>query len=115
MKGFAKALPRDLKYVEIPREVPVGEWKDSANKFGTNDFKSTKDHILQASLKNDHNNEIIVQSDGSQSTRSWIEDDQTCFLVAGMNGPGSGSFFTGSRPEFEKGTHLKGKFILTIR
>ena len=115
LSGFTQALPYDLKYVETPREIPVGEWKDHANKLGTNDFKGTKDHILRASLKNDHNNEIIVQSDGSQSTRSWIDGNHTRFLVAGMNGPGSSSFFTGPRPEFEKGTHLKGKFILDIQ
>jgi len=115
LKGNAKALPRDLQYVETPREIPSGEWKDKTNKLGTNDFRSTKDHILRVSLKNNHNNEIIVRSDGSQSARSWVEGDQICFLVAGMNGPGSGSFFTGSRPEFEKGAHLKGDFILSIR
>lgn len=115
LKGFAKALPRNLKYVEAPREVPAGEWKDNANKLGTNDFKSTKDHILQASLKNDKNIEIIVQSDGSQSTCSWIDGKKTRFLVAGLNGPGSCGFFTGPRPEFKKGDHLTGKFILGIQ
>ena len=115
LKGFAKALPREMKYVEAPREIPSGEWKDNSNKFGTNDFRSTKDHIIWASLKNDKNAEVMIQSDGSQSARSWIEDEKTQFLVAGMNGPGSCSFFTGPRPEFKKGEHLTGKFILNIR
>ena len=115
LKGFAKALPRDMKYVEVPREVPSGEWKDNSNKLGTNDFRSTKDHIIWASLKNDQNTEVMIQSDGSQSARSWISGENTQFLVAGMNGPGSCSFFTGPRPEYKKGEHLIGKFILSIR
>ena len=115
LKGFAKALPREMKYVEAPREIPSGEWKDNSNKFGTNDFRSTKDHIIWASLKNNKSTEVMIQSDGSQSARSWIEGEKTQFLVAGMNGPGSCSFFTGPRPEFKKGEHLTGKFVLNIR
>lgn len=114
LKGSARALPRDLKYVETPREVPSVDWKNSANKLGTNDFKSTKDHILSVTLKNDQNIEISVCSDGSQSARSWIDGDKTQFLIAGLNGPGSCGFFTGPRPEFKKGDHLKGTFILKI-
>jgi len=35
--------------------------------------------------------------------------------VAGMNGPGSCGFFTGPRPEFTKGDHLKGRFTIYIQ
>ena len=114
LKGFAKALPLDRKYVEAPREVPVGEWKDNSNKLGTNDFRSTKDHILNASLKNELGNEIRVQSDGSQNARAWVDGGQIRFLITGLNGPGSCRFFTGPRPEFKKGEHLKGGFTLAF-
>ena len=110
LNGSAKALPVDLKYVEVPRQIPTGDWMDFANKLGTNDFRSTKDHILNASLKNHQNTEIIVQSDGSQSARSWVDGNQIRFLIAGLNGPGSCHFFTGPRPELKKGEHLKGNF-----
>jgi len=115
LEGIAAALPRDIKYVEVPGEIPSGEWKDNANELGTNDFRSTKDHILRASLKNDKNVEITVQSDGSQSARSWIDGDKTRFLVAGLSGPGSCGFFTGPRPVFKTGEHLKGNFTLSIK
>ncbi len=115
LKGFAKALPRDMKYVEVPREVPSGEWKDNSNKLGTNDFRSTKDHILQASIINRNKQEFMVESDGSQSARAWIDGDKSRFLVAGLNGPGSCHFFTGPRPEFKKGEHLQGEFILIVK
>ena len=111
LKGVARALPVDRKYVETPREIPSGDWKDNSNRLGTNDFRSTKDHILQASLKNDNGQEIRVQSDGSQNTRSWVDGGQIRLLVAGLNGPGSCRFFTGPRPEFKKGEHPTGKFV----
>jgi beta-galactosidase len=115
LKGSAKALPRDLKYVEAPLEVPIGEWKDNANKLGTNDFKSTKSNIIWASLKNDNKTEVIVKTDGSQSIRSWIDGEKTWFLIAGLNGPGSCGYFIGPRPELKKGDHLNGKFLLGIQ
>jgi beta-galactosidase len=115
LQGSAKALPRDLKYVEAPREIPSGEWKDNSNRLGSNDFKSTKDHFLRISLKNEKNIEIEAQSDGSQSARAWVDGENIRFLVAGMNGPGSCPFFTGPRPEYKKGEHLKGSFILKIK
>ena len=115
LEGFAKAGPREMKYVEIPREIPSGLWKEGANKLGTNDFRSTKDNILRASLKNDKNVELIAESDGSQSARAWVDGDKIRFLVAGMNGPGSCGFFTGPRPEFNKGDHLKGRFTIYIQ
>ena len=115
MNGSAKALPVDLKYVEVPRQVPKGDWKDFANKLGSNDFRSTKDHIIKASLKNNQKSEIIVQSDGTQSARSWVDGNQIRFLITGLNGPGSCHFFTGPRPEIKKGEHLKGQFELTIK
>jgi hypothetical protein len=115
LEGFTKAAPREMKYVEIPREIPSGLWKESANKLGTNDFRSTKDNILRASLKNDKALELAAESDGSQSVRAWVDGDKIRFLVAGMNGPGSCGFFTGPRPEFAKGDHLKGRFTIYIQ
>lgn len=114
LKGFARALPKSLNYVEEPRKIPAGEWKDNSNRLGTNDFRSTKDLINMASLKNDEGVEVIIHSDGSQSVRAWIDGDKTRFFVTGMNGPGSCHFFTGLRPEIRKGDHLTGKFNLSI-
>lgn len=115
LKGIADANPRELKYVEMPREIPSLLWKEGANMLGTNDFRSTKDNFLKASLKNDKSIELTAESDGSQSFRAWVDGDNIRFLVAGMNGPGSCGFFTGPRPEFKKGEHLKGKFKLHIQ
>lgn len=115
LEGSTYASPRELKYVEMPREIPSAIWTESANLLGTNDFRSTKDNILRASLTNDNNIELTAESDGSQSARTWVEGNKICLLVAGMNGPGSCGFFTGPRPEFNKGDHLKGRFTIFIQ
>jgi len=115
LKGVADALPVNRKYVETPREIPACDWKDNSNRLGTNDFRSTKDHILYASLKNENGQEIRVQSDGSQNVRAWVDGGPIRLLVAGLNGPGSCRFFTGPRPEFKKGEHLKGGFTLVFQ
>ena len=115
LEGTTKANPRNLKYVEEPFEVPACTWKESANKFGCNDFKGTKESILWASLQNENGLVFKVSSEGNQHARSWIDGDKIRFLVAGLNGPGSCYFFTGPRPEFKKGSHLTGKFYLEIK
>ena len=115
LQGSARANPRNLKYVEVPREIPSVMWKESANKLGTNDFRSTKDNIVRASLTNNKNKEVTVKADGHQSARTWVDGEKIRFLIAGLNGPGSCGFFTGPRPEFTKGDHFRGKFILEIR
>ncbi len=115
LTGKAKANPRQLKYVEAAREIPSGEWKDAANKLGTNDFKSTKDNILSASLKNGKGNRVEIKSSGTQSARAWVDGNKIRFLVAGINGPGSCSFFTGPRPQFIKGEQLKGEFTSEVK
>lgn len=115
LKGTAKANPLDLKYVEPPLETPSHLWKDNSNKLGSNDFKGTKEHILFASLKDYLHHELYISSDYSQSVRAWVDKNQIDLLISGFNGPGSCYFFTGPRPEFKKGSHLKGSFRITIR
>ena len=114
LEGTARANPRESRFVEEPRRRPEQEWKEDANALGSNDFRGTKDHILRASLTGVRENELTVTSDGTQSARAWVQNGTVRFLVAGLNGPGSCTFFTGPRPEFPKGSHLTGAFTLDI-
>ena len=115
LQGNARANPRSGRFIEIPRVAPQGDWKESANALGSNDFRGTKDGILVASLGDGGRHALTVTSDGSQSARSWVEAETVRFFVAGLNGPGSCPFFTGPRPEFPAGSHLRGKFTLYIK
>jgi hypothetical protein len=114
LEGTARANPRVSRFVEEPRRVPNQEWKEDANALGSSDFRGTKDHILRASLTGGSGEGFVVTSDGSQSARAWLDRGAVRFLVAGLNGPGSCTFFTGPRPEFPKGSHMRGAFTIEI-
>ena len=47
------------------------------NQYGTNDFRSTKMNIFEASLLSAEGNGVRVLSDGSQHVRSWV-DGRSC-------------------------------------
>ncbi len=114
LEGEASAHPRYLNYEEEPRAVPSGPWKENANALGSNDFRGTKGNILWASLTNDRGRVVTIRSDGSQHARAWVDGNSIRFMAAGLNGPGSCFFFTGPRPELEKGSRLTGAFTLEI-
>jgi hypothetical protein len=53
--------------------------------LGTNDFRATRRNIIWASLKDADGYGILVRSDGSQSTRSYIDGDHIRLLAAGYS------------------------------
>jgi len=82
-EGQAKAF-RGAKWPAIKTHTePPWPWSLDSNPLGTNDFRSTKRSILWASLKNNGGYGIIVRSDGSQSTRSYVDGEHIRLLVAG--------------------------------
>lgn len=97
---------------------PAHPWKDDSNAFGSNDFRSTKKAILQASLSDLIGNEIQVLSNGIQSSRSWLQDGTINWLIADYCNNGSerfyGSPFTDGRIKITD-QPLKGKLTLLIQ
>ncbi|HTR98596.1 MAG TPA: glycoside hydrolase family 2 TIM barrel-domain containing protein [Bacteroidota bacterium] len=114
LQGTAKAHPRRGGFIQVPRLVPSGDWKDDAIPLGTNDFRGTKEGILSASL-DDGTHAVTVASDGTQSTRTWVGNGAVMLFVAGFNGPGSCPFTMGPRPEFPAGAHITGAFTLSVQ
>jgi len=115
--GTTKLNAKWMPSVEEPRRQPAALWKDDANEMGSNDFRSTKQHIIRAELNNDRH-AITVLSDGKQSSRSWLQDGNIQFLVADYSNNGSepfyGSPFTDQRINI-KGKQLKGNVIFRLR
>ncbi|WP_316848515.1 glycoside hydrolase family 2 TIM barrel-domain containing protein [Pedobacter psychrodurus] len=109
-KGTAKLNAKWLPGVEEFGKPGARLWKDDANEMGSNDFRSTKQHILQAQLS-DGNKGIVIQSNGKQASRSWLQDEKIQLLVADYWNNGSepfyGSPFTDGRINI-KGKTLKG-------
>ncbi|MCX2452542.1 beta-galactosidase [Pedobacter sp. PLR] len=116
--GTAKLNAKWLSAVEEPGKTAAAHWKDDANEMGSNDFRSTKQHIISAELINKDNKGIKVLSDESQSSRSWLQDSQIQFLIADYSNNGSEPFynspFTDQRINI-KDKELKGNVTFRLR
>jgi hypothetical protein len=92
--GTARANPVARRLVEEPRAVMTGPWSQDANALGTNDFRSTKARIHEASLTAPDGRMFqVVSPDASQSIRAWVDGDRIRVLVAAFNTGGHDQFF----------------------
>lgn len=106
--GTAKLNAKWLPAVEEFGKPAAKLWKDDANELGSNDFRSTKQNILQAQLSNG-NNGILIQSNGKQASRSWLQDEKIQLLVADYWNNGSEPFY--DSPFTDGRTNIKGKML----
>jgi beta-galactosidase len=75
-----------------PVAKPEMDWASDQNELGTNDFRSTKMNITRAALTNG-TTKFVVDSDGNQSVRCWLDQGKTNLLVAGYSNMGAEGFF----------------------
>jgi len=75
-----------------PSSKPDQAWTYDQNELGTNDFRSTKMNITNASLS-DGSKKVRILSDGSQSIRCWKENGGISLLVASYSNMGAEGFF----------------------
>lgn len=117
-EGTAMLNAKHINGVEEWGVVPNSDWKDDANDLGSNDFRSTKRNIYNASLTDKNNNSIKIISDGTQSARCWLQDEKIQLLIADYSNNGSepfyGSPFTDGRIKIKNKT-LKGKSTIIIQ
>ena len=90
--AFENGLP--LSGMAGPRVQPNWSWNRDGGKYGTNDFRSTKMNVIEASLLSTAGHGVRVLSDGSQHIRSWREGDQMRLLVAEYANEGAPPFFS---------------------
>jgi len=118
--GSARADAVARRLIEEPGKALTGPWALDANMLGTNDFRSTKGSIRQASLSaRDGRGFQVVSSDASQSVRAWVEGDRIRLLVAGFNTGGNDHFFdthyAAERRPLKKGATISSSFRLVLR
>jgi hypothetical protein len=100
-QGVARAF-RDPVFPKIDaRTKPPWPWHLDSNLMGTNDFRATRTHILQAALKDSEGTGIAIHSDGTQQVRSFIEGDLTGMIISDYYAAGLGGF-----PGEQLKTHL---------
>jgi beta-galactosidase len=114
--GTAKANPQHRDAVEQPGLAMTGAWSLDTMDMGSNDFRSTKYHIRQASLLDSTGSGLHVQSNGSDSVRAWVDGTLIHLLVAGYHTGGSDGFFAGEfaseRRPLKAGQAISGQFLL---
>lgn len=113
----ADAVMRDT--VEQPGVCLTNPWMLDASNMGTNDFRSTKYHIRQVGLSDATGAGLQVESDGSDSSRAWVEGTVIHLLIAGYHTGGSDGFFAGhfapERRPLPPGTgKVTGSFVVTL-
>ncbi len=117
-KGTTKLNSKITTGVEPWREKPNNAWKDDANELGSNDFKSTKRNIVQASLSDTSSNiRVTVLSKANQASRSWLQEEHINWLISDYWNNGSEPFYGTPHSDGRiktKDRILKGKLILII-
>ena len=89
-EGVARAFyPATLVNYLSKREIPKHSYSEDGNKYGSNDFRSTKHNIINASLFTDEGRSITVESNGCQHIRSWVNGDKISFIVAPYSNGGN--------------------------
>ena len=121
--GFASAISQynvPPSGLAGPRIQPNWIWSQDGNKYGTNDFRSTKMNILEAALSypNDKSNGLRILSDGKQHVRAWVDGNRTRLLVAEFANEGAPPFFdehTQPHRNLKSGDKIEGTIRLEIR
>jgi beta-galactosidase len=100
-----------------PAAQPALAWAFDQNEMGTNDFRSTKMSITNASLT-DGLEKVTITSDGSQSIRCWLDQGKTNMLVAEYSNMGAEGFFRSHAAladhPLKPGDKITGMVILTF-
>lgn len=92
-EGTARLNAKWFPGLEEFGKAPQRAWKDDANEMGTNDFRSTKNHVLMAELRDQTGLGLKVNANGKQATRTWLQDGYIQFLVADYSNAGSEPFY----------------------
>ena len=94
LEGRAEAFPAGTRVGPAgPAVRPSWPWALDSNELGSNDFRSTKEHVEWARLSAPGGDGVTVVSDGRQHVRAWVENDRVRLLVAFHNTPGAEGFF----------------------
>ncbi|MGZ3810428.1 MAG: glycoside hydrolase family 2 TIM barrel-domain containing protein [Mucilaginibacter sp.] len=117
-EGIAILNAKQVNGTEEWGVVQKGDWKDDANDLGSNDFRSTKRYIQNASLEDRNGNTVTILSDATQASRSWLQDEHINWLIADYCNNGSepyyGSPHSSGRIKIKDNT-LKGKLVIVVR
>lgn len=98
VEGVTRAFRSNVWPRTGPDEAPSWPWSMDETPEGTNDFRSTKYDILEASLSNPAGQGLRILSDGNQHVRACVQGEHVCLNVFDDCGVGSERFLTSFNP-----------------
>jgi hypothetical protein len=114
--AFEKGVPPSG--VAGPRLEPNWSWSRDGNRHGSNDFRSTKLNMIEASLLSEAGNGLRALSDGSQHIRCWADGDRVRLLAADYANEGLplcfAEYVTQPRP-LQAGSQVESTVRIEIR
>ena len=115
-----EAIPFPLLESRNPKfgSEPGWDWRYDCNKLGSNDFRSSRDFIYEASLESKEGYGVRVNGEGKQTFRSFVNGETIQFLVTGFSTGGGDSFFSSHlekyRRPLKKGDSFSGEVKLEL-
>lgn len=120
LEGRAEAFDAELPVSGLagPSKPPAVPWSLDQTAAGSNLFRSTKEHIRHAALKDADQTTVAVRSDGTQHIRAWIDNNTIRLLVADYNNAGKENYLIphaekGYKP-LKKGDQIKGSVQIDL-
>ncbi len=117
-QGVAIPFPKHSNQENKYGTEPLNDWKDDSNEMGSNDFRSSKDFINEASLESDEGYGVRIFGDGKQTFRAFVNGSVIQFLVAGFSTGGGDMFFSSHlqkyRKPLKKGDNFSGTVTLDL-
>jgi len=118
--GSARANPVARRTVEEPRVALSTPWSLDANALGTNDFRSTKANVREASLSAGPGRAWrVVSADAGQSVRAWVDGDRfACSWRASTRAASTSSSLRTTAPSAgrsRRGNVIASSFRLVMR
>ena len=94
---------------------PGWDWRYDSNELGSNDFRSSKDFIYEASLESKEGYGIRVNGEGKQTFRSFVNGETIQFLVTGFSTGGGDSFFSSHLEKYRRPLKKGDSFSGTVQ
>lgn len=95
--------------------VPGWDWRYDSNELGSNDFRSSKDFVFEASLESKEGFGIRVEGEGKQTFRSFVNGETIQFLVTGFSTGGGDSFFSSHLEKYRRPLKKGDSFSGTVQ
>lgn len=115
--GRSEGVARPFRSSDWPKQIdartaPPWPWYLGSNALGTRDFRAARSNILRASLMDDDGGGIVVESDGTQQCRAFVDGDRIGMVISDYYVTGTGDFpWAGLRLELFGDMLSKGSVV----